>query len=150
MKKPLKIAVVLVLVGIALQFVPRTENYSEIVPDTDLLKAYDATPEITAIFKKACYDCHSNTTEYLWYHNIQPLRFLIDQHVKEGKEVLDLSEFKNYSNRRQKSKLKSIISQVKQDKMPLKSYTLLHGDAKLSSLEKETLIRWTENILDNY
>jgi len=139
-----------VVVGIALQFVPRTDNYSDIIPKTDLLKAYQASPEITAIFKKACYDCHSNTTQYLWYHNIQPLRLLIDRHVKEGKKELDLSDFKNYSNRRQKSKLKSIISQVKQDKMPLKSYTLLHGNAILSSVEKDKLISWIENVRDSY
>jgi len=149
-KKLLKITVVLVVVGIALQFVPRTDNYSDIIPKTDLLKAYQASPEITAIFKKACYDCHSNTTQYLWYHNIQPLRLLIDRHVKEGKKELDLSDFKNYSNRRQKSKLKSIISQVKQDKMPLKSYTLLHGNAILSSVEKDKLISWIENVRDSY
>ena len=150
MKKLLKIAVVLIVVGLALQFVPRTDNYSAIVPDTDLLKVYQASPEVTAIFKKACYDCHSNTTEYLWFHNIQPLRFFVDRHVKEGKDELDFSVFKSYSNRRQKSKLKSVIRQVEQDKMPLKSYTLLHSNAELSSLEKEQLISWIEDVMNSY
>jgi hypothetical protein len=45
---------------------------------------------------------------------------------KSGKKELNFNEFGTYSKRRQKSKLKSIINQVKEDEMPLLTSPLGH------------------------
>ncbi len=68
---------------------------------------------------------------------------------KSGKKELNFNEFGTYSKRRQKSKLKSIINQVKEDEMPLWSYTLIHRNAKLSEVDKELLIRWMDKLKDS-
>ena len=74
---------------------------------------------------------------------------MMDTHVKNGKKDLNFNEFNTYSKRRQKSKLKSIISQLENDEMPLKSYTLLHKAAKLSVSEKTLVIDWVQQIKDS-
>ena len=50
---------------------------------------------------------------------------------------------------RSKSKLKSIISQIKDDEMPLWSYALIHGDAKLSEKDKELMMEWFGQLKDS-
>ena len=77
------------------------------------------------------------------------MRFMMGNHVKNGKKDLNFNEFNTYSKRRQKSKLKSIISQIEDNEMPLKSYSLLHKEAKLSTGEKKTIIDWIDKIKDS-
>lgn len=149
MNKSKKIVVALIIVLIGIQFIPTAENQTKNNPETDFLVDFKASEEVTAIFKISCYDCHSNNTYYPWYSKIQPMRFMMDNHVKNGKKDLNFNEFNTYSKRRQKSKLKSIISQLQDDEMPLKSYSLLHKEAKLSTDEKKTIIDWIDKIKDS-
>ena len=69
----------------------------------------------------------------------------MEDHVKEGKAELNLNEWDSYSNRRKNSKLKSIIIQIKDDKMPLSSYTIINGDTKLS---KKEITQWLTQLRD--
>ena len=62
---------------------------------------------------------------------------------------MNFSVFGDYSKRRQKNKLKSIGKEIRKDKMPLWSYTLLHNDAKLSEKEKLELEEWFLNLRDS-
>jgi len=101
---------------------------------------------ISALLQESCYDCHSNNTEYPWYNKVQPVAWFLEDHINEGKEELNFNEWDAYSNRRKNSKLKSIISQVKDDEMPLASYTLIHKDAKLSNSEKTLIIDYMKNL----
>ena len=60
----------------------------------------------------------------------------------KGKEELNFDEFNNYSKRRKKAKIKSIISQIEKDEMPLPSYLWMHHDAGLSPAGKEQLLKF--------
>lgn len=149
MNKLKKIVIALVVVFIGIQWIPSSKNETKSTIETDFLVAFKASEEVITIFKTSCYDCHSNNTYYPWYSRIQPMRYMMDTHVKNGKKDLNFNEFNKYSKRRQKSKLKSIISQLKNDEMPLKSYTLLHNAAILSVSEKALVIDWVQKIKDS-
>ena len=97
----------------------------------------------------SCYNCHSNNTQYPWYNKIQPVAWFLEGHIKKAKEELNFSEFGDYSKRRQKNKLKSIINQIRDNEMPLSSYTLIHRDAILSESEKSELENWISNLRDS-
>jgi hypothetical protein len=138
------------IVGLAgIQFIPVSLNQSNIIPKEDIINAYEPPKEIANILKSSCYDCHSNNTIYPWYSKLQPLAWLMEKHIREGKDELNLNEFTSYSIRRQRSKLKSVISQVKKDEMPLNQYTLMHKDAILSDQMKTQLISWIEQLKDS-
>lgn len=134
---------------VGIQFIPTTRNQSVLILQTDFNNTFEVPYNIQNILKKSCYDCHSNNTNYPWYHKIQPASWLLENHIKEGKKGLNFSEFGAYSKRRQKSKLKSIINQIKDDEMPLYSYTLIHSDAKLSEGNKKDLIDWLSKQKDS-
>ncbi|NBU81902.1 MAG: cytochrome C, partial [Flavobacteriaceae bacterium] len=57
--------------------------------------------------------------------------------------------FGNYSNRKQENKLDRIKKQIKKDEMPLKSYTLIHRNAILSTTQKREILNWITKIQDS-
>lgn len=114
-----------------------------------LENTYTVPEKVGVILKTSCYDCHSNNTTYPWYSNIQPIRMLMDSHIEEGKENLNFSEWGNYSSRKQRNKLTGISKQIEKGEMPLASYTLIHKNAILSSVQKEELIQWIDQVKDS-
>ena len=138
------------IVGLAgIQFIPVSLNQSNNIPKEDIISSYEPPKEIANILKNSCYDCHSNNTIYPWYSKLQPFAWLMEKHIREGKDELNFNEFTSYSIRRQRSKLKSVISQIKKDEMPLDQYTLMHKDAILSEQMKTQLITWVEQLKDS-
>lgn len=143
------ITLVLLVAFVGIQFIPTTLNQSKNIPKTDFLLVNNSPKNISRILQKSCYDCHSNNTNYPWYNKVQPIALFLESHIQEGKKELDFSKWTEYSNRRKKSKLKSIMSQIRDNKMPLSSYTLIHNDAKLTKNEKENITDFINKIIDS-
>jgi hypothetical protein len=131
-----------------IQFIQPARNAGR-VPPVRFEEAYHVPGDVQAILQTSCYDCHSNTTRYPWYSTLQPGAWWMASHIKEGKEELNFSDFNNYSRRRQQSKLRAIAGSVKEGTMPLRSYTLLHGKAKLSEHDKLSLLNWAIKTKDS-
>lgn len=143
------IALVLFVVFVGIQFIPTKLNQSDNIPSTDFILVNTVPKNIQKKLQLSCYDCHSNNTAYPWYNKVQPVAWFLENHIKKGKSELNFSEWSNYSDRRKKSKLKSIISQIEDNEMPLSSYTLIHRDAILSESEKELVIGFMKQIKDS-
>ena len=136
------IALVFLVVLVGIQFVPTNRNQSEVVPKSDFMLVNNVPQGVQDKLKVSCYDCHSNNTAYPWYNKIQPAAWFLEDHIKEGKDELNFNEWGELSDRRKNSKLRSIISQIEDDEMPLDSYTFIHWDAKFSELEKKEIIKY--------
>ena len=131
------------LVGlVGIQFFPTSRNQSDTIPKTDFMLVNNVPKQVERIITTSCYDCHSNNTDYPWYNKVQPVAWLLEDHVKEGKAELNFNEWDSLSSRRKASKLKSIISQIENDEMPLASYTLIHRDAVFTDTEKQDIINF--------
>lgn len=137
---------VIVLGLVIIQFFPPEKDTTEEVPATDFANNYDVPEKVQHILRTACYDCHSNNTRYPWYSKVQPVGWYLQNHINKAKEDLNFSEFGNYSDRRQNSKISGIINQVRDDKMPLPAYTLMHRDARLSADDKKAFIDYMESL----
>lgn len=149
MKRTKKMLLILLILFIAIQFIQPEKNESSRQLATDLTKIYKVPDSVLAVLKVACYDCHSNNTRYPWYAHIQPVAWMMANHITEGKEKMNFSEFGSYSKRRQASKLKGIADQIKDDEMPLTSYKLMHNDEGLSEAEKKFIIGWALQMSDS-
>ena len=145
--KVFKIIVVVLLVAfVGIQFIPTNRNHSEEVPPSDFMLVKNVPTEVKSILMISCYDCHSNNTHYPWYQKVQPVGWYLEGHIEDGKEELNFSDFGSYSDRMQKAKMRSIIIQVEDGKMPLPSYILLHPEAELTAAEKQLLVKWIEEM----
>lgn len=114
-----------------------------------IVSGYQVPEKVNRILETACNDCHSNKTVYPWYSNIQPFAWMLSSHVKDGKKHLNFSEFMTYKPSKQHHKLEEIDEMIREEEMPLASYTLMHKEAKLSSEQKEILLRWSMDLRDS-
>ena len=144
-----KILLLFVAVFLAIQFIIPVHNKSGQVLPTDFAKVYTVPANVQSILQNACYDCHSNNTNYPWYSNIQPMAWVMARHIIKGKAKLNFSDFGSNSTRKQISKLKEILNQIKDGEMPITSYRLMHKNARLSQDEKTLLINWMQATADS-
>jgi len=145
MKKAVKIILIAVaVVLIAIQFVPSgiPENKSEY--KNSIVNSNLVTGPVLDQLRKSCFDCHSNQVQFPWYSKMAPSSWLIADHIREGKSHLNFSEWEAYSNREKIGLLEEIKDEVGSGKMPLKSYLLIHRDAKLNSEEISVLLTWAD------
>lgn len=149
MDKTKKILLSILAVLIVIQFIQPAHNKSDELLTTDITKIYNVPDSVQQVLKIACYDCHSNNTSYPWYANIQPVAWLMTRHVKNGKEKLNFSDFGSNTIRKQKSKLKEISNQVKDDEMPISSYKMMHTKARLSKEQKKLILDWMNKTTDS-
>lgn len=140
-----KILLALLVVLIIIQFFKPVKNQALVEQPLAIEKAYTVPVNVGAILQNSCNDCHSNTTKYPWYANLQPVAWFLDDHVKEGKKELNFSEFGAYPLKKQDHKLEEIAEQI-EDEMPLKSYTLMHSETKLTDEQKKELREWVNSL----
>ena len=145
MNKKKKIIIGIAVVLLLLQLVRPARNHGEAASENDIFHTVETSDEVKTILITSCFDCHSNHSNYPWYTTVQPIRFWMDHHVDEGKEELNLSEFKTYSLKKQLHKLGEIADWVASEDMPLYSYTFIHGEAKISEAQKQLVVNWAQN-----
>ena len=84
--------------------------------------------------KRACFDCHSNETKWPWYASVAPFSWLIQNHVNEGREKLNFSEWDLPLK-----EAKEAAAAVEKGEMPLRSYLVGHSEARLQPAERTSL-----------
>ena len=148
MKKSIlkKAAITAIVLLAVIQFFKTKENKSVQTSENAITQHYDVPENIQNILKISCYDCHSNNTNYPWYNKIQPVNWWLADHVNEGKRKLNFDEFNTYSTKKKLHKLDEVIETIRENEMPLKSYTLIHGDAQLSDSDQQDIETWAKKI----
>lgn len=137
-----KIFIGLLVVLVIIQFIQPTKNKSTTSQPNDIGVTMNVPDDVSIVLRKACYDCHSNNTNYPWYASIQPFSWWLNHHIDEGKDELNFSEFGAYKMKRKIKKFNEIAGEVTDGEMPLESYTWIHKDAKLTKEEASALINW--------
>jgi mono/diheme cytochrome c family protein len=96
-------------------------------------------PQTRELFYRSCVDCHTNETRWPWYSRVAPASWLLQKHVHEGREHLNVSEWgmADYD-------ADEAAEEVREGEMPLPSYLRLHPEARLSDEERATLVRGLE------
>lgn len=152
MKRFLKILFYTIIIALLLfQFYPKpAENISASINANDITLAHAVPADVQQVLKTSCYDCHSNNTVYPWYAKIQPVSLWLGNHIDDGKDELNFSEFGSYSIRRKYKKLEEINKEVKDDEMPLSYYTIIHRNAKLDENKRLRLANWVTALRDSF
>lgn len=145
MLKKLLLAFLVVLLVLQ-AFRPEKNNSGN--KQNDISSLYPVPNNVEQILVKACNDCHSNSTVYPWYAEVQPLAWWLDDHVKDGKKHLNFNEFASYRLAKQYHKLEEVFDEVKGGEMPLESYTIVHRDANLTTEERNILLDWSVAVRD--
>ena len=97
------------------------------------------------IFKKSCFDCHSDSTKYPWYHSLPFIGGLIDNDINEAKEHLDMSnDFPFGGHAAQIEQLKEIREEIKDGEMPILSYRFMHWGLLIEGKRQDSVFLWID------
>lgn len=101
--------------------------------------------DVKPIFQKKCFDCHSQKTNYPWYHKIPGVKQLIESDIKEGLEHIDFEPgFPFKSHATPSEDLDEILEVIEKNDMPPMSYRIMHPSSKLTEPEKEIIKKWVQ------
>jgi len=89
-------------------------------------------PRTRELAARACFDCHSNLTDWPWYSNLAPVSWLVQRDVHEGRRKVNFSEW----DRPQKEAGESAKA-TRKGEMPPWYYPW----ARLSAAERDALVQ---------
>jgi hypothetical protein len=143
-KKRLRILLIAGAVGFAvLQVFPAkvigvpTQDIGKNPPERYKL---EAPPEVDAILRRACYDCHTNETKWPLYARIAPGSWLMARDVHNGRSHLNFSTWADVDEDERATDFETAWEQVEAGKMPKWFYIYpLHLGARLSEADKALL-----------
>ncbi|MDD2781141.1 heme-binding domain-containing protein [Sulfuricurvum sp.] len=99
----------------------------------------DTDSQVMNVLKTSCYDCHSNETQYLWYHNVAPVSWVLSSNIENGRKALNFSNWKNIDPKVKLERLERAKKVVNNNMMPKSEYVLMHENAALGADEKRLL-----------
>jgi hypothetical protein len=121
--------------GIALvliQFVPYGHSHTNPPVTREPIWNNPQTGELAA---RACFDCHSNQTEWRWYTNVAPFSWYIQHDVEDGRRRLNFSEWD-----KPQREARGAPNEVQRGEMPPAAYLPVHPEARLSDQERQILV----------
>lgn len=127
---------------VILQFFQIEKTNPTADPAQDYLAVAKPPGEVAPLIKQACYDCHSYNTTYPWYTYTQPTGWWIKHHIDEGREHLNFAVWTTYEPKRAAHKLEECFEVIESMEMPMKSYTWMHPEAKLTTAQRQLLVDW--------
>ena len=144
MKRRLKWILVFLLAAVALlQLTNLGHSNPAVTIGHDLASGSNPPPpQITAMLRSACYDCHSYETRWPWYGHVAPVSWWLNSHVSDAREVLNFSEWPHNDPQKAARKLNHIGDSVRDGDMPLPSYLKIHKAARLTEQQRDALSEW--------
>jgi hypothetical protein len=126
-----RVFIVLGAVLIAIQLVPYGRWH--VNPPVVAEPRWDS-PQTRALAQRACFDCHSNETEWPFYARVAPASWLVQYDVMKGRAELNFSEWQ-----RPQKEAREAPEVLREREMPPLPYRLVHGHARLTPAERELL-----------
>jgi len=100
---------------------------------------------IKPIFKDKCFDCHSSTTNYPWYHSLPVVGSFLDDHIKHAREHIDFSnDFPFKSKDDLVEILGELREEIEENEMPLMSYRVLHWGKTIEGAQQDSVFNWID------
>jgi hypothetical protein len=148
MKNKIILGVILVFAVMQLFRIEKVE-YEE--PTENGITMYESpSKQVTQLLDETCLNCHSNQITYPWYSEIAPVSWWIADHIEEGREHLNFSEWGQYSAAKKEHKAEESWEEIEEKEMPLESYVVAHSEADLTAEEREILIKYFKSLQAKY
>ncbi len=120
------------VVLVAIQLVPYGWSHPNppVVQDTPWPSS--STAELA---RRACYDCHSNETDWPLYSYVAPASWLVRRDVENGREELNFSRWAV-----DREGFNDAAETIEDGSMPPRRYVFAHPSARLSARERVELV----------
>jgi len=103
---------------------------------------------LTPIFENSCFNCHTDQTDYPWYHSLPIAKQIIDDDIKDARKHVDMSNgFPFGGHAGPADDLRAIKHEVDDGDMPPFQYRMMHWHAKPSSAQVDSIDAWVDSSL---
>jgi len=134
------------LMLVAIQFLPVDRSVPEVDPAQDFISATQPPAQVASLIRDACYDCHSYESEYPWYAYVAPVGQWLQGHIKHARKQVNFSVWTSNTQKKSDHALEEIVEVLKEESMPLKSFTWMHPEARLTQEERQELVMWFDGL----
>jgi hypothetical protein len=94
------------------------------------------------LFRRSCFDCHSNETVWPWYGKVAPLSWLVVQDVNRGRDKLNFSTWNRLSMEDRDRLTAEIWKKVKFGAMPPPMYVFGNQEGRVTTDHHPMLRDW--------
>jgi hypothetical protein len=101
-------------------------------------------PDVSGLLHRACYDCHSDETTWPWYARVPVGSWVVTRDVEHGRKQMNFSRWGAYNPFDRADMLDKVCERATKHEMPLRPYTWLHAEARLTDADIAALCRWTD------
>ena len=143
MKKFLLYFIAIILL---IQIIPIKKNRDNKVSKNRLSEFANLPKNIENILDRSCNDCHSNNSNYDWYHKIAPFSWGVALHINEGKSKINFDEWGTYNKHQKEFIIDALRESVKNKEMPLASYLPFHPESVISDKDKQLILEWIKTL----
>ncbi len=130
------------LVLILMQFVPLNRINSRVTAQHEFNGSLNGSAQ--QLLKKACYECHSNETQWPRLAYIAPASWVISSTVSSGRTALNFSTWQSYKTQEKKRLRKKIEQVVLEGTAHQPLFYVWNTTAQLTSREKQLMLQWLE------
>jgi hypothetical protein len=106
-----------------------------------------APPEVAALLRRACFDCHSHRTVWPVQAYVAPFSWLVAHDVTEAREAMNMSRWGSIGPEMLGKLSLDIPKEVeKKQDMPPGTYRLAHPEARLTDAERAAIAAWAREL----
>ncbi|MBK7286605.1 MAG: heme-binding domain-containing protein [Flavobacteriales bacterium] len=145
-----KILYILIAIIVIAQFIRPSRIAEPVDPATDLIAVTKPDAEVEQMLRTSCYDCHSGQPRYPWYFAITPVNWMLNEHIKDGREDFDASTWASVEGYDRDHQAKEGMEELEKKEMPIPEYFYLgrHADAKLTDAQNKKLHAYFKSLRD--
>ncbi len=125
---------------VLVQIIPYGRTHSN--PPTLAEPQWDS-PRTRELAVRACFDCHSNHTNWPWYANVAPFSWAVQLDVDNARSVVNFSEWNRTYDLASYSGARTLDGN-----MPPYKYRMAHPEADLTAAERIELARGLDATLN--
>jgi hypothetical protein len=116
-----------------------------VAPGLSMETALRPPQHVSRMLRRACYDCHSNETQWPWYSRVPGLGNMLARDVRRARATFNFSEWSAGPYRKPRvaaAMLLGMCSAIRAGEMPRKNYLMLHPAAMPTPAEADEFCAW--------
>jgi hypothetical protein len=133
---------VAVLALVVMQFFNPARTNPAVLPGHDMMATNTPPDDVAKLLKDACYNCHSSETVWPWYSRVMPVSWFVVGDVDEARGSMNFSEWPHDAPARVRKRWRHIADDVESREMPLRGYTWMHPESRLTDQQRARLVQW--------
>lgn len=126
-----------VAVALAIQLVPVDRS------NPPVRTTIDPPEDVDRILRQACWNCHSNQTDWPWYAYVAPVSWYVADDVHEARADMNFTEWPADDPDEVQDLIEEVGEQIEADAMPPDPYRWMHPEARLTDEQRQVLMDWS-------